>query len=175
MSLAPVNAEMVKQAIVLLASEMTTDQVLKHLTEITNDSITAERLTTWVSEAFGRLIVGRQPGVRLLEVFLATTTSGQSRQIPISKEPIYALAFAEAVIMLESVHAEQYQRIADRSAIVAAASNAMASGVSLEGAVFAGPSLLGIPAEAYDFGHPAQQGMLVRWLRRLTGSRSDRS
>lgn len=151
MTLPQVPETLIRDAIVLIGTEGLEEQELdSRLEALTSNASLAKRLKKWIPEAFGHMTALQIAAVILPKEFQARNEKGQWKVIPLSSEPIYAAALAEAHEMFNRGSRETHLQIAMRSACLNSVNNALNNGANIDGAVISGPAMLDIPAETYQ-------------------------
>ena len=146
----PISNEIIASAITLLGADgISNDEIEAQVAALVADPMEARRLIDFIPEAFGRVLVSHLGKPVLLKTFAARNAQGKWKWLPFTSEPIFVAALEIAEVAYRDSPRERFQNIATRSSIAKTANKALNSGVSIDGAVFSGPALIGIPAEVY--------------------------
>lgn len=129
---------------------------------LVSDPIEARRLIDWIPEAFGMDLDSRLGKPVLQKTFSAKDIQVTWQSFPLTCEPAFSTALTMAQAIFDDVPQTLHQNIAMRSLIANTANNALNAGVSIDVAVFSGPVLIAIPAEAYPK-QPSIWGKLFSW------------
>ncbi len=146
-----VKEETIAAAIEILGSAgIEYGDVERLIRELVSDDMTSRRLIDWIPEAFGFVLVSHLSSkIVLPTTFSAKADSGRWVTLKLTDEPIFTTSLQMAQQMFHNGPREIFQNIALRSAMTNTANNALNAGTSLDGAVFSGPALIGIPANLY--------------------------
>ena len=145
-----ISEDQLKQVVAILGSTAAQDvEVENKVLELVADKILAQRLLDWIPEVFGLVLVSHIGKVNLPRTFSAKNSDGRWVEISLDAEPIFEAVMPIAMAMFQSGPRDNFRNIAERSAILDTANNALNAGASLEGATLSGPALIGIPAEVY--------------------------
>jgi hypothetical protein len=145
-----ISDDVVSNAIRILGSDgISEDEIEAQVAALVSDPMEARRLVDWIPEAFGMVLVSHLGKPVLPNTFSAKDVQGKWKSFPITCEPIFVSALVVAQRIFHDGPRALHQNIAMRSSIANTANNALNAGVSIDGAVFSGPALIGIPAEVY--------------------------
>ncbi len=159
----PIPVEIISNAIEILSADgITEDEIETRIAALVSDPMEARRLIDWIPEAFGIVLISHLGKPILPKTFSARDAEGKWKSFRLTYEPIFVAALEIAQAKYHQGPAAQFQSIATRSSVANAANNALNAGVSIDGAVFSGPALIGIPAEVY----PSQPSF---WKRLFSG------
>lgn len=109
----------------------------------------AKRITEWLPEAFGHVLVSRISGVVLPITFHVKDVNGIWHELPFSAEPLVREAIELGIEAIDSGLGDVVAKISLRSSIVAAVNSALNSGADIFGAKISGPAFVNLPAEIY--------------------------
>ena len=148
MKLESLSKEVLRTIANLMASESQSDAKTKQLiSELVGKESLATRVTEWLPEAFGYVLISRMPGVTMPTTFHARDAGGVWHELPFSVEPLVSVALELGVEAIGSGKGEVVGKISLRSSIVAAVNSALNAGVSVAGSKISGPAFVKIPAE----------------------------
>jgi hypothetical protein len=146
----PIPPEVIERVIAIRGTDGISDDAIEsQVAALVSDPIEARRLIVWIPEAYGTVLVSHLGKPVLPKRFSATNAQGKSLRFPLTCEPIFLLALSIAEAAYRASPSALFQNIALRSSIATTANNALSAGVSIDGGVFSGPALIGIPAEIY--------------------------
>ncbi|MGU7839327.1 hypothetical protein ACV22V_07665 [Burkholderia sp. AW33-5] len=152
--MAPVSINIIVAAVEILgAQECIDDEIENRIRALVRDDTTVRRLVDIIPEAFGLVVASHLPaasGMTLPDTFAVRDESGAWVEVPITHEPVFVAALEIAQHIFHSGPRHVLRNNAARSGILAAVSNALSSGGSLDGATLSGPSFLGLSASLYS-------------------------
>jgi hypothetical protein len=150
MKMPMIPEDQLQHVVTILGSTAAQDVAMESkVQELVADKILAQRLLDWIPEVFGLVLVSHIGKVNLPRTFSAKSSDGRWVEISLDAEPIFKAVVPIAMAMFHSGPRDAFRNIAERSAILDTANNALNAGASLEGATLSGPALIGIPAEVY--------------------------
>jgi hypothetical protein len=145
-----ISNEIIANAIAILGTHgISEDEIEAQITALVSDAMDARRLIDLIPEAFGRVMVSHLGQPVLPKSFGARNAQGKWKWFPFTCEPVFVVALEIAQATYSDGTREDFLNVANRSSKARTASAALNSGVSIDGAVFSGPALIGIPAEVY--------------------------
>jgi len=155
---AKVRLERVDQAVVgavadiLGAQEHVDEQVTQRVAEFVARPITVQRLIDVIPEAFGLVLISRMPETRntlIPNTFLVLDNFGDWNELPMWFEPIFDMALSKAKHTFDNGPRTTVENNCNRSVLISALSAALNANASLDGAAFAPPAFLDLPASLY--------------------------
>jgi hypothetical protein len=145
-----ISEDRLQQVVAILGSTAAQDVAMEaKVLELVGDKILAQRLLDWIPEVFGLVLVSHIGNVNPPRTFSAKSSEGHWVEISLDAEPIFKAVVPIAMAMFHSGPKDAFRCIAQRSAILDTANNALNAGASLDGATLSGPALMSIPAEVY--------------------------
>jgi hypothetical protein len=146
----PIPTEIIERAIQILGREgISEDQIESEVAALVAEPIEARRLIDWIPEAFALVLVAHHGKPVLPKSFSARNAQGRWQTFPFACEPLFVAATQIAESACREGLSQDFQNVALRSSTARSAMNALDAGASIDGAVFSGPALIGIPAEVY--------------------------
>lgn len=146
----------VSDEIIALAAEvigtagLEEEEIERRVRGLVDDDMTARRLIDWIPEAFGMVMALHiSLKITLPTKFSAKSRNGKWLRFALTDEPIFNSALRLAEKMHHEGPRETFLNISGRSSLILTIDKALNEGVSVEGARFSGPALIGIPAEIY--------------------------
>ena len=107
-SMDSITPALVADAAEIIGTEnITDDEMEAKMLALTGDAMVARRLIDWIPEAFGKVLISRLGKVTFGKTFSARDARGKWKSIPMSSEPIYAIAvsLAQQIYQVAPVHA----------------------------------------------------------------------
>lgn len=146
----PVASSLIEHAITILGIEdIESDVIESKVAMLVDNTTTARRLIDWPPEAFGIVLATHLAKIEISKTFMARDLNGRWQTFPLTDEPIFVESLQIAQQMSHDGRWDTFKNVAMRSSIMDAISAALRDRQSLDGRVFSGPTMLGIPAEIY--------------------------
>jgi hypothetical protein len=143
-----VSNDTIRAAVEILGScEQVDDEVERRIRSLVAEDLTMRRLVAFIPEAFGWVVVSHLPGATEMSLkgFIMEDGGGP---FPFISEPIFAEAVKIGQFTFHNGPRHLIRNIANRSAILSAASGLLDKVGSLKGCAFA--SCIALPASLYD-------------------------
>lgn len=146
----PISVAQLEQVIAIIGIDgITDDEIETRVAVVLPDPMSARRAIDWLPEAFGLVLIGHMARVTMPTTFSARSKRGQWVEFAFDAEPVFKDALRLGIEMYHSGSRGVFVNVSQRSSLVAAVSQALNAGSSIEGATLSGPALIGIPAEVY--------------------------
>jgi hypothetical protein len=145
-----IPSEILEQAVQLLGnSDLSQEQAGDDLVTLGVDDMIASRLSAFIPEAFGAVLVSHMEGnLKFPSTFLARDRKGTSEAVLFASEPIFMLALNRAQTMYHEGPPNVFKAIALRSSAVKLINEALSKGMKFDSSTIA--IAFGIPAEIYQ-------------------------